>query len=413
MAENIAPRRLRAGVLLIEVALLLALSMTACSLTPPSAGTATPTAVPAFVATLRPRLEAQMKHLGVPGAIFLVQAPGKGVWTAALGISDVAANAPMTLDEHMRVGSITKTFTGTVILQLVDEGRLKLDDPAAKYQPQTPNGAHITIRELLNMTSGLFNYTEDDGFDKALLAQPARVWQPSELLAIAFQHPAYFAPGAGFHYSNTNTILLGLIAEQITGEPLAQAVQQRILAPLGMRSTSLPQATSAAIPVPHPQGYASTASGECPAAHDALPAGPRGLPNGLCNVTSVNPSWAWAAGSAISTLSDLRVWAKALATGALLHPATQKQRLTWSQMGTVGSYGLAIFDVQGFLGHNGALPGFQSFMGYRPGQAAMVIVLTNLDQATTCTPASNPGEPPTCSQTADALTQTIIKTVFA
>ena len=156
---------------------------------------------------------------------------------------------------HFRIGSITKTFTGTVILQLVDEGKLRLDDPIAKYQPEVPNGANITIRQLLQMTSGLFNYTDDPAWNQALDANRQRVWSPQELVAIALAHPPYFAPGTDFHYSNTNTVLLGLIIEQITGNNVADEFARRIFTPLGMRETVMPPPTMAAIPDPHPRGY--------------------------------------------------------------------------------------------------------------------------------------------------------------
>ena len=301
-----------------------------------------------------------------------------------------------------------------MILQLVDEGKLHLADPVAKYQQEVPNGAHITIRELLNMTSGLYNYSEDVDFGKTMMAQPGKVWQPQDLLAIAFKHQPYFAPGAGFHYSNTNFILLGLIVEQLTAKPLAEELQRRIFTPLGMHDTSLPALTDASIPAPHPQGYASKASGECPTA----PAGDlRAVKRGpqqasVCNVTTMNPSWGWAAGSAISTLHDLRIWARVLANGTLLSQAMQKERLTWVEVAPNMRYGLAIFDVDDFLGHNGALPGFQSFMGYRPEQNQMVIVLTNLDEAAHCSPPANPGGQPTCPATADTLSKVITKDVF-
>ncbi|HLV98831.1 MAG TPA: serine hydrolase domain-containing protein [Ktedonobacterales bacterium] len=385
--------------------LLLFLALSACTARAQSAAAPTPTAEPAYVAALRPKLAALMQKENVPGAIFSVQDPGKGNWTAAMGTADLATNAPISMNEHMRVGSITKTFTATVILQLAEEGKLHLDDPVAKYQPDVPNGAHITIRQLLNMTSRLYNYSEDAGFGETLLAQPAKVWQPHELLAIAFKHPPYFTPGVGFHYSNTNYILLGLIAEQLGGVPLAEQFQTRIFTPLGMRSTSLPPLTSAAIPNPHPQGYASKASEECPVAKALAQA------NLLCNVTTMNPSWAWAAGSAISTLADLRTWAKALATGTLLSAAMQQERLTWLHLAPGLQYGLGIFDIDGFLGHNGSLPGFQSFMGYRPAQRQMVIVLTNLDQGTNCAASANGGGP-VCPSPADDLSKVIMQNVF-
>src|SRR6266480_487306 len=235
------------------LSLCVCLVVSACS----SAGTvltqATPTVeVPAFAVKLQPLLVAKMQQLRIPGAIIYVDDPGQGSWITTLGTSDLATRAPMNVNSHMRIGSITKTFTATVILQLVDEGKLRLDDPVAKYLPQVPNGANITIRELLNMTSGLFNYSNDQGFQQA---DPSRVWDPKELVAIAFRHRPYFAPGQGLHYTNTNYILLGMLIEQIPGMPVEKAFQQRIFTPLGMESSSFPPLASSAIPDPHPHGY--------------------------------------------------------------------------------------------------------------------------------------------------------------
>lgn len=378
------------------------LAVSACTLAPPISSTRE------LAAKLQPQLISEMRALQTPGAIIYVQYHGKTTWATTLGVGNLSTNAPMRLNDHVRVGSITKTFTGTVILQLVEEGKLGLDDPVAQYQPDVPNGANITIRQLLNMTSGLYNYTEDHGLEQAFLAQPQRVWTPQELLAVAFQHQPYFAPGTDFHYSNTNTILLGLIIQQITGSPLAQVFQQRIFTPLGMRDTSLPSATTASLPNPYPQGYAANASGECPTTAPAA-----GQPMGtLCDVTNVSPSWAWAAGAAISTLHDLQIWAKALGTGSLLRATIQRQRLRWVPVQSGVDYGLAIFNVYGFIGHDGQLPGFQSFMGYQPQTDSMMIVLTNLDQSPTCTPSDSPAQPPTCLSPANELTKIIYKTLF-
>src|SRR6266496_4545771 len=165
---------------------------------------------------------------------------------------------------------------------LVDEGKLRLDDPVAKYLPQVPNGANITIRELLNMTSGLFNYSNDGGFNQT---DPSKVWDPKDLVTIAFRHQPYFAPGQGLHYTNTNYILLGMLIEQIPGMPVEKAFQQRIFTPLGMESSSFPPLASSAIPDPHPHGYVL-----------AETLGRAGAP---LDVTDFNASWAWTAGSVI------------------------------------------------------------------------------------------------------------------
>ena len=339
---------------------------------------------PAYARKLRPMIEEQMRTRDIPGALIYVDVPDEGTWSTALGKADLSTDAPMDLDDHFRVGSITKTFTGTVILQLVDEGKLGLDDPVSKYQPEVPNGDNITIRELLNMSSGLFSYSEDKGFNQTLDSDPDKVWEPEELVSIGLRHEPVFPPGKGFYYSNTNFVLLGMIVEELTGQPLGEAFEERIFEPLGMTQTSLPERTSAAIPDPHAQGYMygnnveamqpSVLTGKKAAEADES----AGKPS---DVTGHNPSWAWAAGGAISTVHDLRIYAKALATGELLGPETQKQRLTWSPYppGPDAKYGLAVAQFAGsYIGHDGQLPGFNSFEGYDPEKKITIVVNSNL-----------------------------------
>src|SRR5918998_514296 len=186
------------------------------------------TNLPAYASTLQPQIEEQMTNLRIPGALVYIDVPGEGTWIQAFGAGNLEASTPITPNDHVRIGSNTKTFTGTVILQLVDEGKLALDDPVSKYQLEVPNGENITIRQLLNMSSGLFNYAEDEEFNKTLDTEPQKVWKPEELVEIGFKHQPYFSPGDGFHYSNTNFILLGMIIEQLTGQPLEKEFQERI-----------------------------------------------------------------------------------------------------------------------------------------------------------------------------------------
>jgi len=327
---------------------------------------------PECAGELRALVKATMAERRVPGAIVLVDVPGVCEWTAALGVESVITRHAMRPRAHMRIGSITKTFTGTVVLQLVDEGRVKLDDAISRYLAGVPDGDSITIRQLLAMTSGLYNYSDDLAFNESLDSDPHRVWAPDELLAIAFSQPPYFAPGRDFHYSNTNTILLGLLIEKITGHSLTQELEARIFVPLGLRDTSLPP--SAAMPLPYSRGYMfGTNFGAAGSTCDADPVGRH-------DVTAASPSWTWSAGGAISTMADLRIWARALATGALLSPATQAERVAFAPTGPPGAplYGLHIASFSGVIGHTGALPGFQSFLGYIPARSATVIVLANL-----------------------------------
>lgn len=310
-----------------------------------------------------------MKAMQVPGAVIVVQSARTGAWATSLGTSNLATREPMKANLHFRIGSITKTFTGTVILQLAQEGKLRLDDPVATYQPEVPNGAHITLRELLAMRSGLYNYTDDPSVEQEVKTHPEKVWRPQELLAIAFKHAPSFAPGTKYHYSSTNFILLGMIIEQLTGRPVEHMFQQRIFAPLGTSSMLLPARTSATLPTPYAQGY------EKPLSPSQKPG--TSSPGKLANVAFVNPSWGWTAGSAISTAHDLTIWVKALATGKPLNPAMQKERLTWSTIAKSDRYGLAVADFDGFIGHNGGIPGYQSFPGYQPEKSETVVVLTN------------------------------------
>ncbi|MBV8927707.1 MAG: beta-lactamase family protein, partial [Mycobacteriaceae bacterium] len=188
---------------------------------PAAAASAQPT--PGLGAATNQRLDAAieqaMKTTGVPGVIVGIWAPG-GSYVRAFGIADKATGAPMRTDFYSRIGSVTKTFTITGVLQLADQGRLGLDDPIARYVDGVPRGDEITLRELARMQSGLYNYTATDAFHKALVADPRRYYAPQELLDMAFAQPEVFGPGQGFQYSNTNTILLGLVVEEVSGQSL-------------------------------------------------------------------------------------------------------------------------------------------------------------------------------------------------
>ncbi|MFD3680028.1 serine hydrolase domain-containing protein [Streptomyces sp. NPDC058613] len=316
---------------------------------------------PAVAARLDAAVRRVMRETGVPGVTVGLWAPGKGSYVKAFGVADKATGAPMTTGLHVRIGSETKTFTVTALLQLVDQGKVRLDDPVAMYVPGVPNGDRITLRELAGMRSGLFNYSLDEDFIKKFEADPEQTFLPRQLLDYSFKHPALFQPGAEFDYSNTNLILLGLVVEKVTGRPLHEVVKQDVLEEAGLRETVFP--TGPELPAPYAQGYTNqTASG---AIEDA---------------THWNPSWAWAAGAMISDLQDLRGWARTLATGTLLTPATQAERLKTTPMDIPGAgYGLGIFDVQGWIGHNGSLPGYEVLPVYLPQAGATMVILLTTD----------------------------------
>jgi D-alanyl-D-alanine carboxypeptidase len=303
-----------------------------------------------------------MTAAAIPGAIVGIWGPD-GSYVRAFGVADKTTRAPMKTDFYSRIGSVTKTFTVTGVLQLADQGKLGLDDPIAKFVDGVPRGDKITLRQLARMQSGLFNFTESTAFQQAMFADPRQPFTPHELLNYAFAQPNRFPPGEGFEYCNTNTVLLGLVVEKVSGQPLHSYINDHIVAPLGMSHTSFP--TTNAFPEPHSQGYTvQTADGKEAAA------------------TDWNPSWGWAAGAMISTLDDMHTWAPALATGKLLSPQMQAQRLQ-----TVGSpgmppqdgYGLGIFNLGGWIGHNGSLPGYQTVAVYLPQKQTTLVILINTD----------------------------------
>lgn len=348
-------------------------------------GQRTPTH-PAFVHRLEPELIAAMQRLRIPGAIVAIRTANHGSWTTVLGSSDLRTGERMQWSDHVRVGSITKTMTATIILQLAEEGRLRLNQPVSRFWSGVPNGRHITIRQVLDMRSGLYNYSEDFRFNQSLDRNPRRHWSPRQLLKIGLAHAPYFAPGKGYHYSNTNYVLLGLIARKLTHHSLGYDFRHRIFMPLGMNHTSLP--ATATIPKPFAHGYLfignvksltfQILTGKKAAWADWSAGNPE-------DVTHANPSWTWAAGGAVSTLHDLVLYAPALATGrGLLRPAMQKKRLhflptTPDPKGP--GYGLGIADILGFYGHTGSLPGYNTFEAYNPKLRATIVILINLNQS--------------------------------
>lgn len=302
---------------------------------------------------------AAAKAPGVTAGVFV---PGRGTWICVVGVSDEETGRPMNAADKVRIASITKTFTGTAILQLVDRGLLGLDDPLSRYV-DWPDGNAITIRQLLNMTSGVYNYTEDPTFGVRYQADPTGSFGPRDALDIAREHEPYFAPGTGFHYSDTNYILLEQVLERVTGRPIGDWIEDEIVAKLGLTSTSYP--ATATLEAPYSRGYDSTPDpGDADTARD---------------VTYANPGYAGAAGAMVSNLRDLRIWAGELARGALLSDRLQQERLRTVPLaqGADVSYGLGIADWGGFLGHNGTILGYNSAMFHDPDTGATIVVEIN------------------------------------
>jgi D-alanyl-D-alanine carboxypeptidase len=343
-----------------------------------------------------------------PGAVVAVRTP-EGTWVATVGFQDWERTVPMTADVNQRIGSVTKTFTVTALLQLAEEGALSLDDRIEQYVPGMPNGT-ATLAQLAEMRSGIPSYTFDKGFQTTLFSDPDYVWEPQQLVDLVKGQPAMFEPGTMTFYSNTNLILLGMVIEQVTGKPIDDVMQERIIGPLGLDHTLMP--TDGSYPEPHPQGYTMQGvDGDSP--NDA---------------TDWNPSWGWTAGAMISNLDDLLVWGEALATGeGILTPETQAERLdsfdfdvpVYAGPGKTApqtparAYGLGLGLALDWYGHEGELPGFNTYVQHYEPEGITLVVMVNADilSGSDCTEdqptvPSNPGVGP-CQSPASRIAEAV------
>jgi D-alanyl-D-alanine carboxypeptidase len=345
-------------------------------------------------------VEVTAKELLLPGALVLLRTP-RGDFTFGYGATELGGKNSPLADTHFRAASNTKTMTAAAIVLLIQEGKLRFDDPISKYVEGVPNGQTITIRELLKMRSGLYNYTAAPELGENLDHDPTRAWTPHELLAMAFKRPTIFAPGKEYDYCNTNYTLLGLVAEKLQGAPLAKIFQDRLFEPLGMKHTLLPASTSNTLPEPYSHGYlygsSSYALVDAPYPADLQAAAKGGTlkPN---DVTEQNPSYALAAGGVISTAEDLAIWIRALVGGKLFDVGFQRQWLDSLEPqdpskpdGQKYGYGISqiTFGPNSVYFHGGEMPGYNSFMGYDPVNDVTLIIWTSLTVSLDGKPTAN------------------------
>jgi D-alanyl-D-alanine carboxypeptidase len=255
---------------------------------------------PSLAAELQQILDAIVADGSIPGAVLAVHIPGQEPWSGASGLADRERRLPMQPDTRVRIASISKVFTAVVVLQLVEEGRIALDAPMTTWLPDlVPNGDAITVRQLLNHTTGLYDFVEDRRFINRGYQNPSRIWQPRELVAYAAKFRPAFAPGAAgaWDYSSTNYVILGMIVEQVTGHTLGQEMRSRIFTPLKLENSFF--APEDVVRGQQAHGY-------------------------LHNVdqTNISLSIAFATANIVSTVSDVQRFAQALAGGELLQPAT-------------------------------------------------------------------------------------------
>src|SRR4029453_17434971 len=356
---------------LVGVAFLIA----ACSRPSSTAGSSA--LKPIDQAALQNMVDTTAKEFLVPGAVLLLRSP-QGEFKVTYGTTQLGTTSPPHADTHFRIASNPKSMTAAGIVQLGQEGKLRLDDPVSKYVPGVPNGDNITIDELLKMRSGLYNYTDAPELAVIVDRDRTKIWTTEELLAIAFARPPNFPSGTAYENNNTNYTLLGLIAEQVDGRPLARAMQDRLFGPLEMHDTFLPPRPSNTIPRPSPPGFLYGSSlfvlTDTPYPPDIQAAARAGtlLPT---DYTNLNPSFAYFPGGVISTARDLAIWIEALVTGRVLNAALQRRWLDSLQAkdpsmpgGQQYGYGMERlrWGPNAVYFHGGETPGYNSHMGYDP-----------------------------------------------
>ena len=307
----------------------------------------------------------------IPGLVIGIWSPTQGVYKASFGRSNLTSSARPKLDSRFRVGSVSKTFTATVILQLVDEGRLSLTGRVRTYLPalarRYPAIGTRTVAQLLGMRSGLPEYA--DAAVKQVTTDTDRVWTANRLIALGMRSgPVKRAGGRNSVYTNTNYVILGQIAEAVTGKRFDRLVRERLIEPLGLRHTVYPAPTDASLPAPFTHGYVGPSGAE-----EITKLG--GTTAAGADVTGWNPSWGNAAGMMISTIDDLARWSNTTLGNALLSPKLQKQRLATVPMDFAFTYGLGILKLVGgrWIGHEGGIPGWTTW-ALRDAKTGTVVV---------------------------------------
>jgi D-alanyl-D-alanine carboxypeptidase len=361
----------------------LAISISACATPIARSSAGTPVAAAASYTPaqleLRARLQATLDSIhaagrfpGVTAGVVLADGTAFGL---ASGFADTALGLRMTPNDRLLQGSVGKTYVAAVALQLVHEGKIALDEKVSTYLGSEPwygrlaNGGDVTVRQIMNHTSGIVRYEFKPEFTRDLTANPSKVWAPRELIAYLLDTPAPFAPGQGWEYSDSNYILLGMIVERVTGNSYYAEMQRRLLRPLGLRNTV--PSDSRTIPG-LAQGYAGANNPF--GGTDAMISGGQ---------FAINPQFEWTGGGIASTSEDLALWAKAVYEGRAFDPSLLPQALDGvsARLGRDVRYGLGIIlrptPLGITYGHSGFFPGYLTEVMYFPDTRIAIAVQVN------------------------------------
>lgn len=338
-----------------------------CAITPAiaSAAVATPSvASPALQHAIAVAVEKDRALYGgrtpVPGVLIGVWDGRGGSYVHGFGYADLAKKQPLSAADHFRIGSNTKTFVVSVILQLADEKKLSLDDPISRFAigVKVPNAANITIRELCNMRSGLFEAYDAPQF-KEMKVLPS-TWDPRTVIGWAVQQKPYFAPNKGYHYSNTNYLILGLIIETVTHDSVGDQIRKRLIVPFSLTQTSYPQ--TQAMPDPWSRGYGLDQNRNWEDVSGTIPVSMMG-----------------AAGNMISTMADIKRWITLYVTGKTSGPATYRALINCVPTGEGNlAFGLGLGCSAGWYGYTGGLPGYNTANYYFPATGAFIVAWVNV-----------------------------------
>jgi len=314
---------------------------------------------PAREAALEKAADSVFMTVTAPGMIALISVEGEGDYIIKRGVSNTLTGEAMDVNQYFRIASNTKTFTGAAVLILADEGKINLDSSISYYLPEkhVPNGNLITIRNLGNMRSGLYDYAGDSlMWAEFLNSGFTKSFPPDTLLAKAFRYGFKWDPGKYYDYCNTNIVLLGLLMEKVTEKPASQVIEEKVIRPMNLNKTFWPASMYMFAPYLHGYTYFY---GRCMGA------------------TNWNPSWGYTAGIMISTIPDMKIWAKAVANGTLLSEKMKAERFNF-----LDGYGFCVEKAGDWIGHPGTIRGYNSHVLYNPVRHIALIILVNQDSGT-------------------------------
>ena len=300
----------------------------------------------------------------LPGVVMAASMAGCAELAAASGVANVETNEPMTVEHRLGLGSMTKSYVAALLLLLQEDGLVELDDSLSSFvsTSDVPDADVITIRQLLSHQSGIAGFQSNPTFVEEVKADPGRVWSPMELVQYAIEMGPTSPPGEEWHYSSTNYILAGLVAEQASGVALGEALRSRVLDPAGLEHTYFDGEETVSGPLA------------------------RSYYMGMDFTGYPDPSWAWAAGSMVATAGDLLRWTEALFRGPLLSDGSKAQLGEWVETGLTPfeHYGLGVFlyelEAGTIVGHNGQIAGYTGAMGDRFATDELAVVLFNTSE---------------------------------